>query len=210
MNNPRQNILSFFAAVAIPLTDPTGWQSLSYDKIQPNKIEFKTTGLSIQVKSSASPLIYPLPNPRKIRGFKARLLIRGEMNASAGAWEEDSYLRFGFVTAGSRRLNFFEKLTAAKWVKKLFELAPSGSGIDKIYFYCIGTGKMILGARRVHPQSKLMEESIIANKHAGPEPLLVSYSFPEAREVAALWLATDGDDTQSEFTVEIQSLELIE
>ena len=58
--------------IAIPLQTPQGWQVLKYKGIEANTVSFSKEGMSISVKKSASPIIFPLEKKlivHKIKGL---------------------------------------------------------------------------------------------------------------------------------------------
>ena len=63
----------------------------------------------------------------------------------------------------------------------------------------------LLGQSRVHPKSKLLEENFawLLDK---PGPFSFTHKFKNAVATRGLWLAVDGDDTRSNFTLEIEKL----
>jgi hypothetical protein len=46
------------AAFVVPLNDGSGWQNLEFSKIPANQVSFSKQGLKVEVKKSASPLIF--------------------------------------------------------------------------------------------------------------------------------------------------------
>ncbi|MEO0334878.1 MAG: hypothetical protein AAF202_00680 [Pseudomonadota bacterium] len=200
-----------FAMFALPMSDGKGWQNLQFSKIPSNKVGFAETGLSVEVKKSASPLIFPLKEPKKvssvsIKGKVNRLIeftekIQGEKGA------DDYVLRLGFVIPGKKTLNWAQRQIAADWVLKLFSLAPKDSGVDHIYFLNLGQRDEDRGREREHPLSDLIKEKnewVI--KEAGAFELTAEFEKP--KKVAAIWISIDGDDTKASFTTQIDSIVL--
>ncbi len=199
------NRAALLAAVMIPLSSPTGWQELKFSKITPNKNIFSQQGLEVAVDHSSSPLIFPLKEPLQVTGFKAEIEIEGNMNSFSGRPPEDAYLRLGLVVPGKRKLNMMERMIATEWVKKLFELAPKDSGVDKIYFFNLGDSA--LGHSREFPGSKgLMVEHIIAVRDPGVKKVVFAHKLDKPLTAAALWLSVDGDDTKSTYKLRLKSL----
>jgi hypothetical protein len=60
---------------------------------------------------------------------------------------------------------------------------------------------------RVHPASELIREEFIAQV-SKKGTFQYEYQLKEPVSAVALWLAVDGDDTQSSYDVVISSLEL--
>lgn len=200
-------IAALLAAVMIPLTSPAGWQELKFSRIKANTNTFGPPGLEVAVDHSSSPLIFPLKEPVQVTSFEAVLEIEGDMRSVSGSPPEDAYLRLGLVAPGERRLNRFERMIATDWVKRLFALAPKGSGVDKIHFFTLSDRD--LGRSRKFPGSKgLMVERIIAVRDPGTRNFMFAHKLEVPLLTTALWLSVDGDDTQSTYTLRLKSLTL--
>lgn len=163
--------------------------------------------MEIQVMSSASPIVHKLPAPMKVKALRVQARVIGSRNVEKGEVEEDSFLRVGLVAVGTQKLSGVKKLFAADWVKKLFELAPSGAGLDKIHFFNVTDRKEFLGKKRTHPASELLSEEVVALAENGVVDFTKTLNSP--LETAAIWLSIDGDDSKSNFTLVLQKLELI-
>jgi hypothetical protein len=113
----------------------------------------------------------------------------------------------GFVLPGDRKLSGFKKLFAPTWVKNLYSLLPQDQGLDHVHFFNVTQNRQQLGQKRIHPASDLIEEEFFAFI-SEPGTFAYEYKFQEALRPLALWLSMDGDDTQSDYVVHIESLEL--
>lgn len=196
----------------VPLSEQTDWQILQYSKLPPHRIRFSKDGLEMAVDGSAMPVIYPLPGPVRVKGIRVKGRIEGTLRVSAERQGEEKFddyaFRVGLVEPGERTLNFVQRQLAARWVRKLFELAPKGSGISRIHFFNVGTDKTQIGRQRQHPISDLILEKVVAV----PQPngrFDFAYSLEPPLETIAVWLSSDGDDTGSKFTVLVEQIELI-
>ncbi len=198
--------------VVVPIDRGAGWQVLRYGKIAPNQVSFSNSGLRITVARSAAPFVYPLPAPLHVH----RLVVRGRLEGALRVSHEkqgergfDDYaFRIGLVQIGDRRPGPFERLFAAPWLQKLLSLAPPNRGISKVCFFNVGLDPTQVGRRRQHPLNELLEEEIVTVPgEDGTFEIQVSPNA-EAR-TAAVWLSSDGDDTQSEFSVVIERIELL-
>lgn len=198
-----------WAALVIPFQNLQGWTLLSYSKIPANEVKVEKGALIISVRKSASPIIYKLPETRKVKSFSLDISIAGEMNSQRKDQEfpEDSFFRLGLVVVGEKTLNWFQRQIAAPWVLKLFSLAPQGVGLDKIYFFNLGTDPSQVGKVRAHPKSELIVEEVIASTQRSGD-IKLHYTLPSSLEVAALWISLDGDDTGSSFTTALRNLRL--
>lgn len=200
------------ANLILPLGEPQNWKSITYGKIPANTITSVVGSLNINVKKSASPLVYKFENPIRLNSIRFAGVWTGNLNipsalkqGSKGA--DDFVLRIGLVVAGDKRLNFIQKKLAPDWVKQLHDLAPSGSGIDRIHFLVLTQDNQLKGTQRKHPLSDLLLEDYISSSDK-PERFTAEKNFLEGLEVLGLWISADGDDTKSTFTVEIDQLEI--
>ncbi|MDH3220300.1 MAG: hypothetical protein OEO19_12270 [Gammaproteobacteria bacterium] len=197
--------------IALPLHQPGAWQVLQYSSIKPNEVSFTERGMQVSVDGSASPVIFPLHEPIGIRkvevkGRLSNLLALSE--ESQGLEGGDDYcLKVGLVIAGDKTLNAFQRMFSARWVKTLFELAPAGTGIDRIQFLNAVQSEALLGRRRQHPLAQIIhEENVWLLDRAGDFELSHTLGRPE--RVIAIWLSIDGDDSASKYTTLITSLVL--
>jgi len=199
-------------AQEIPL-DPGGanWQSLSYRSIPANTFSHADSGLKIEVKASASPLIYVFDQPVLMKHISAQgqlgqlpAIPEGLVQGEKGA--DDFVLRIGLVIAGDKTLSFNQQFLAATWVKTLFSLAPDDEGVDHVKFLNLANPGSIPWESRQHPGGKgLFREVIVANSNAN-QAFELSYQLPDAKRVLALWISSDGDDTDSSFSLTINTI----
>lgn len=198
--------------LTVPLSEQTNWQILQYSKLPPHRIRFSKEGLEMAVDGSAMPVIYPLPGAVRVKTIRVKGRIEGTLRVSADRQGEEKFddyaFRIGLVEPGERTLNFVQRQLAARWVRKLFELAPKGSGISRIHFFNVGADKTQIGRQRQHPISDLILEKVVAV----PQPdgrFDFAHSLEPPLETIAVWLSSDGDDTGSKFTVLVEQIELI-
>lgn len=198
-------------SVVLPLSEQANWQVLQYSGLPPHRIRFSKAGLEMAVEGSAMPLIYPLPGRLRVTSIRVKGRVEGTLQLPPGRQGEkafDDYVfRIGLVEPGERTLNFVQRQLAAAWVRKLFELAPKGSGISKIHFFNVGAEKTHVGRQRQHPLSDLIMEKIAAV----PRPdgrFDFAHRLERPLETIAIWLSSDGDDTGSKFTVLVEQIEL--
>ena len=195
----------------IPLTSDRGWQVLTYRNIPPHVAQFREEGLRINVKRSASPIIYPLPTSVRVRRLRVRGRIEGVLSVDAGVQGQrgfDDYaLRLGLVEEGSRRLGVLERRFAPEWVRRLFSLARSGSGISQVRFFNLGVASEQIGQARSHPLSALLHEQVVAVPSADGR-FDFSVSFEAPIPTVAVWISADGDDTKSVYVITLQAIEL--
>ena len=193
--------------------DSSKWHSLTYSSIPANTVTFSANSISIKVNHSASPLIYPLTeNPVFIK----EISIQGEVSQLVSIKPpekqgeenlDDFNLRLGLVLLGDKKPSRLEQLFAPEWVKKMFNLAPQDQGVDHIYFLNAVLSPALLNKTRTHPLSKYIKEHYIwlMNKIG---VFSYSHTFQESKHTGALWIAVDGDDSQSEFILKIQEISI--
>jgi hypothetical protein len=198
-------------AFAVPLSKPEGWHSLKFSSIKANEVAHSAEGLSINVDSSASPLIYKFPEIITVKHFRTTGIIKGNLifkdkDVQGEKKTDDFQYRLGLVLKGDKRLNAFQRMVSPKWITTLFELAPKDQGINKIEFYNIASKTNSPSWKtRTHPLSDLMSENIIASQGEGVFD--ISYELSSEQKIAAIWLSSDGDQTSSKYNVVIKSID---
>lgn len=199
--------------IVLPLDEQANWQVLEYSRLPPHRVRFAKDGLEIAVDSSAMPLIYALPRRVRVSAIRVKGRVEGGLRMPPerqGEGKFDDYVfRIGLVEPGTRTLNFVQRQFAAAWVRKLFELAPKGSGISGIHFFNVGADKAHIGRHRRHPLSELMAETIVTV----PQPdgrFDFAHALHKPLDAIAVWLSSDGDDSSSKFVVRLEHIELQE
>lgn len=190
------------AEIIIPF-EKSKWIEINMEKTPPNKVDYKPNSIKVAVNSSASLLIYKFDQVTELSSFEVNLDITGKLNPSPSPFEEDSYLRFGFVVLGDHQMGSMGKMFAPKWVLQLFDLAPEGKGLEKVYFYNMVENKSLIGQERVSPLSRHMQEKVISGRDK-----VLKFTRPNAVKTIAIWLNIDGDDTQSKFITDISSIKV--
>lgn len=201
-----QNLL--FAIVAIPLTQTSGWSALHFNKIPHNEMTFLDQKMKVAVKESSSVFVYKLKEPLKVTGFDFQIEIDGKLNEQNSTFEEDSYFRLGLVTIGKKTLNEFQRSMAADWVRKIFDLVKNEKGLDQVYFYNVATESAQKGKSRNSPDTDLIHEEVIAAKDAEQTIIDAQFDLPKEKQIVAIWLKSDGDNTDSSFQIQINKLNL--
>jgi hypothetical protein len=198
-------------SLSVPLSEQTGWQVLQYRNLPPHRIRFSAAGLEMTVDGSAMPVIYPLATRLRVSGIRVKGRLEGALRVPPerqGEKNFDDYaFRIGLVEPGNRTLNFVQRKVAAAWVRKLFELAPKGTGISRIHFFNLGTERSQIGRQRQHPLSDLIMEKVVAVPAADGRFDFV-HALDSPLDTIAVWLSSDGDDTGSRFTVLVEDIEL--
>lgn len=182
------------------------WVVLSYQKIPKSTVTFGSS-LKIDVASSAGPIVHRLAVPKRVTGFKVLGSWQGQKSVESSAFDEDSVLRMGFVGEGTQTLGWIQKKLAAPWVLELFKLGEGAKGLDKIYFYNLTNRPPLIGKERAHPKSDLILERVVQVLDQ-PGKFQFEYNLTQPIQTLGLWLSADGDDTQSKFMLQIDSIEL--
>jgi hypothetical protein len=208
------NVSPIANAIEIPLQlDDPHWQILMFDNIPANQVSQTRDGLKIEINKSASPLIYVFDEPQTVKSVSAMgkmgQLPAIPMHQQQGDKGADDYpLRIGLVIEGEKTLNFMQRLISAEWVKTLFDLAPDGTGIDHVFFLTLSNGGEMPGsAVGESKKSGLFAQTVV--KQVNPnESFDLYYTLDTSTRVIALWISADGDDTESMFELEINSISL--
>ena len=199
-------------ALVVPLDSAVGWEVLRFSRIPPNEVTFGAAGLRIDVRRSAGPVVYPLRAPlivRRVRatGVVSQALVLSAPGVQGRSGADDYAVRVGLVEAGTRRLGRVQRVAAAAWVKRLFALAPVGTGISQVRFLNVAEPGGQTGAARRHPLSDLVYEHVVTTLDA-QRRFVIDHQLERPTTVVALWLSSDGDDTASTFSVTLERLEL--
>ena len=200
---------------SIPFSNEA-WYQLNYSKIKSNQVRFEPDKLRITVNKSASPLIFPFEQLVKINSIRVRAkLVQGKININENNNQletkfDDFIFRLGAVFEGDKKLGFFKKKIAPMWIKELFKLNQTETGISHIEFFNIYSSRHIKeSSRRQHPSSKLMYENFYALISPDGE---IKMDIPLEhinKNIVALWLSSDGDQTSSSFKIDISDISII-
>ena len=193
--------------------DSEKWHSLNFSSIPANEVDFSSQKISIKVNQSASPLIYSMVDqPLSVKKLSIKGSVSGLVNIQSPGQQgqenfDDFNLRLGLVLLGDNTLRWYQRAVAANWVKELFKLAPEGQGIEHIYFLNAVLDPSLQYQKRTHPLSEYIREDYVwVMNQTGP--FSYSYEFESPKEIGALWISVDGDDTNSQFDIEIESISI--
>lgn len=208
-----------FLFMSNPITarelSPKNFEVLTFGSIKPNDVQFNGGNITLKIKHSASPLIYPFTQPQDLKKIVVKGKITGHLNlkdkkqGDEGA--DDFTFRLGLVLEGERTLNFFERTIAPSWITKLYSLGKkaNATGIKEIVFYNLVQDKALLGKEREHPLSELLVERFYtAPKEDGSFALVIETKDLPKEKVLALWISCDGDDTLSEYEITLTDFTL--
>ena len=123
----------------IPLTQNSpSWHSLAFSKIKPNTVKFSAEGLTIEVRSSSSPLFYKFPETLRLKKLAAEGTLSDLPQLKKGDEEsqdlEDVSLRIGLVEPSPEPPSWLNKLLSPQWIKDILSAFPD-TGIKKIRFF---------------------------------------------------------------------------
>jgi hypothetical protein len=200
-----------FSVVAVSL-NPSDWQQLKYSKIAANELEKKNTAMVVKVEQSASPLIYIFDQPQEVSSIEASGKVDSPLvfkdSAKQGEKGQDDFQwRLGLVVAGEKKLGGVKALFAADWIKKLFSLGKSkAEGIDRIQFYNLASQELDWQTRE-HPLSDLIQERVVGQLNDAGR-FQMNHKLDKPLKVLAIWLSIDGDDTKSNYQVQIDEIKI--
>lgn len=203
-------ISSSFLAQAETLIsfDETNWNSISIGSDKDNSFEF---GKELKIKSDASdsPILHKLESPVLVNSFDVAFVVENEIENQKEVlgnndFPEDSILKIGLVVVGDNQLGAMGKLFAPKWVKNIFDLAPDGKGLDKVYFHNFVIEKKYVGQNRTSPKSKYMHESIVGSYQNVETTHKITTQKPF--EVSGIWISADSDHTKRKTNIIVRSL----
>lgn len=190
------------------------WQVLKYSSLKPNEVKFSSEEIELKVDSSSSPLIYPFDRAKKLKKIYASVNVQGKLKLKKEIKQgekgyDDFLFRLGLVYEGEQTLSFFKRQFAPKWVRTLFSLAPKGTGVDHIHFYNIYSDERLKNSSRKHPQTELITEEFVSFAAAtGNYEIDLPLTKNLDKKVLALWVSSDGDDTNSAYSVKIKKIKV--
>lgn len=185
------------------------WEVLQYSKIKPNSVNFTNQSMTIAVNQSASPVIYRIKSPKIVKEIVLDADIMGALklkNTQQGTKGNDDFsLRIGLVYQGDKRLGFLQKKIAPPWVKKLYSMAPKNVGVSNVEFFGVYQDKRLANQRKA--DSELFIDNFIIEQPKNGK-IQTTIKVNSNKPVLALWVNSDGDDTNSAFKVKINKLVL--
>lgn len=198
------------SVLLVNLDQSEKWKHLKYDKIATHRVEQTKGQLVIKVDSSSGPSIYPFEKQVQIEeidveGSVSQLLKVAADGVQGDKKNDDFLLRVGLVVPGEKKLNWAQRQIAAPWILQLHQLAPNGSGLSHIQFFNAVQVSTLLGQTREHPLSSLIKESFVWLLDA-PGDFSFRHKLDQPLDAVALWLAVDGDNTQTKFELKLNKI----
>ena len=134
--------------------------------------------------------------------------MRYDRGVAQGSKEADDFrLRVGLVYQGDKRMNMMQRMIAPKWLKTMFDLAPEDQGISRVEFFGTWTDSTLAGSDLTHFATDLWQQHFVLEVSANGE-INQQVLVPSDAPVVALWLSSDGDNTGSQFSVQIEEITL--
>lgn len=201
-------LLSALSLTLLPIGSESQWKSLQFDGTPANEVNFSDLGIEIEVKESASVLLYLFPEPKEVSEFSIRGEVNGNLNLAAETgWADapdDALLRVGIIETGTRKLTPIEKIAAPRWVKNLESMLGDGDvGVGQIRCFNLQPNGDWVGKSRVNPNVSFFHETVAASPT--PEGAFAWGSKLDAPAQAhGFWIIADGDNTSSSFTTTIE------
>ncbi|MGV3756035.1 MAG: hypothetical protein ACO1QS_11685 [Verrucomicrobiota bacterium] len=197
--------------LSLPLSKPDKWHLVVYDKLPANRLIHRSDYLEIQVNGSAGPILHVLPEIQRVKAIRVKGRYEGNLRMPVGKQGlkdfDDYVLRVGLVEPGPHKLNRLQRAAAPEWLKTVESLTQP-YGVERVHFFNVAQEPTAIGTHRIHPQSKLIEESIVAAvsvQHRTDFEVELKTPSP----TVAIWLSADGDDTGSSFKLVIEEIQLM-
>lgn len=184
------------------------WLRLSYSKIPPTEYKFSETKLSIHVNKSASPFLYPFEKPAKLKNLRVKGVLLKVPIMKPG--KDDFVLRVGPAVEGQKQLNALQRIFAPKWITELDNLARSQERkLGHLELSVVGQKSTPSNwKQRLHPDTDLIKEEV-ALEIDGIGPFELQRGYSESLPPSlGLWLGSDGDNSDAQFSLRIDELML--
>ena len=184
--------------------DPKDYRAVTFKDITPTVYELSGDSLLMNVKSSASALVHPYKEPRKIWRMRFAWKLEGSVKTSDQKQEQskkgdDLPLRLGLIVSGpAPTVPFF----APAWIKAVADtlLHPS----NRMVYFAAGA-KTPAGQKWESPYASSLENRSVSGTKDSDGWEVVDASF-ETFDVVGLWIMADGDNTDSVFVTKLKGL----
>ncbi len=185
------------------------FEHIAFKRIKANQHNYKNQQLQIDVDKSASFLMMPFDRVRKITRVSFEWRSEGVPQIKNAQHEaqragDDAVFKLGLLlNTGERSINPF----LPSWMKRVETLLkfPSENMV-----YLVADARHAAGEQWANPYNKrvTMIAMGLANAGSGDQQgwQQVHYRFETPVNVVALWLMSDGDNTDSRFTAYIKNI----
>ena len=203
----------FFAFLLIPLNQSSNWHYYTFDNIPANQVSHQKQSLSIEVSKSASPLLYIFPKEKSVTKISISAIANGTLPrfpkiAIQGSKAYDDFtLRLGLIIKGESRLNWLQRQMAPSWVTNMEKLLPDNKGIKKVLFFTTCQQQNLFHKKRTHFLNSRFEEECV-KLIAQPGDISFAKKLEKPLQVLGLWIGSDGDQTSSQFQVQINKIQI--
>lgn len=181
------------------------FEHIEFRRIKPNVHTFHDQHLQIAVDNSASFLMKPFHEVRKISKITFSWRSEGVPEIKNAQHEEqrpgdDAVFKLGLLLEGDDALS---NPFLPSWMKRVEKLLnfPSENMI-----YLVADAKHASGEQWPNPYNDRISMIAMMSEDNGDGWRKASYSFDVPVNVVALWLMSDGDNTDSSFTAHIKNV----
>lgn len=198
--------------MVIPFQGGQGWQHLKYRNIPQNRVQFDKETLKVEVQKSASPLFFGFSEIKMVTGFQVKGVRSPKLRLSdpqqQGNGDNDDFaLRFGLVVSGTNRLTMMQRAFAPDWIVQIEKSLPKSIGVGGIEFFNVAESSVAFGKKRVNSATKnIYETNLVVPNEMGN--FILHKKLAEALNVVGIFLSFDGDNSKSDFKIEISNLEI--
>lgn len=200
------NTLSAATPAEAILLQEDNFEHLQFKRIKPNNHIFENGELKIEVDDSSSFLMLPFVSVKKVNKVRFKWRSEGLPLVIDAAHEstkfgDDAVIKIGMLLkADESSFNPF----APSWLKRVNKLLsfPSENMV-----YLVANAKHVAGEQWLNAYNeRVLMVSI--NSVKGPDGWQqASYQFEQSQEVVAIWIMSDGDNTDSKFTSYIKNIQ---
>lgn len=199
---------TLFAAtpVEVVLLQEDNFEHLQFKRIKPNNHVFDNDELKIEVDDSSSFLMLPFATVKKINKVSFEWRSEGLPRVVDAAHEstklgDDAVIKIGMLLkADESSFNPF----APSWLKRVNELLsfPSENMV-----YLVANAKHVAGEQWLNAYNDRVLMVSINSVKSLDGWQQASYQFERPQEVVALWIMSDGDNTDAKFTSYIKNIQ---
>jgi len=196
------------ASICSPLNLKTAQiKHLKFKGLKSTVYQVNADGIEIKVDGSASALIIAFDKPVTLNHFsfkwkKTGILKVRSSNQEASKKGDDAYFRFGLLQHSKKPLvPFF----APSWVKAVSKFLKLPS--DKLIYYFVGA-QHNPGTEWSSPYNSDIKNRSVMSKKGKDGYLTVSVTLLKPIKLSGLWLMSDGDNTNSNFSLTVKELRI--
>lgn len=183
------------------------FEHIEFRRIKSNYHTYQNQQLQIYVDDSASFLMKPFENIKKVSQVKFKWRSKGAPKIKNAQHEEqrvgdDAVFKLGLLLEGK---DSFPNPLLPSWMKRVEKLLKYPS--ENMIYLVVGA-KHATGEQWANPYNKRVTMIAIDSVKDNQGWQQSSYHFEMPVNVVALWLMSDGDNTDSKFTVFIKDINI--